>query len=449
MFADSYVAHSSDDSIRPEPRFEGSNAARFAILASLIGHSEDSPTDSPSVLTAEILQRFGFNPGFSEFSPRARAGEDDDIRAAERIIGEYGQEWDPEEVRRRAWSTLNEQVDGTYRLALLAAGLGSPLERESATAATAILSSTLPQVIDTSLAKLLRFGDREIDTFRLSPLEQWEILPPDEAIEPATSWEWDGQSWKRYSSYWVRQVILENNPKRLIAALRMLAEMRTDLGRRSADPIVRELAMASRMGIGRMDRDGETHATTNTASALLPPNPEATSTMVHGTWGWKGHWWYTGGDFHDFIRDNYRSELYSDGKEFSWSGAYSDKQRDLAGDRFKRWADSEGGLKTAFGHSFGGEIIARAVNMGAQITDVVLLSAPVNYHHLSMLNRVDHVYDVRLKFDIVLTAAGARQRLPPAYNVTEFCLDLPLWSHGATHEPDLWKQHNIANVIGL
>lgn len=72
----------------------------------------------------------------------------------------------------------------------------------------------------------------------------------------------------------------------------------------------------------------------------------------------------------------------------------------IGGNRFARWVHAVGGangLGTVFGHSYGGEIIARAVNAGSKIDEVVFLSAPVHTHHRRMLSAVRRVVDVRLR----------------------------------------------------
>lgn len=103
-------------------------------------------------------------------------------------------------------------------------------------------------------------------------------------------------------------------------------------------------------------------------------------------------------------------------------GHIAKKARTIGGVRFKHWVHSENRLQTVFAHSYGGEIVARAVNSGASIEEVVLLSAPMNHHHEAMVNLVDRVIDVRLKYDIVLLAARSKQKLSPANNVTTFII---------------------------
>jgi len=444
-----YEIYSDAESVAPEPEFEGTNAARFALMAKLGSETGRERGTELSATDTEIFTKFGLNPQLAQRTVDAE-GSEREFREATWLIETYGREWDATTVRSRAWNDLNENVALEARLSILAAGLASGLERESATAATAILSSLTPAPplpSGRSVGRSRRYFDRRIDSHRLGGIAEDFTSPPDEDGEPSAAWPWPGLDWVRYCTHWLKRAIETGIPQELLSELRFLAQVRVDIGKRSADSVVRELAFASQLhavGDGPVD---------------LPPNPDdsadpkgRTSTMVHGTWGWKGDWWYSGGDFHTYIQNDYRNGLYGGGQEFSWSGAFSAKQRTIGGERFKRWSDAAGGphgLETVFAHSYGGEIVARAVNAGAVVDEVVLLSAPVHAHHKQMLNHVRRVIDVRLAFDIVLTAAGAAQQLPKASNIVEYRVNLPLWSHSATHDANLWRDDSIAATVGL
>ncbi|MCR2763838.1 hypothetical protein NQ152_09995 [Microbacterium sp. zg.B48] len=439
--------HSSPDSIAPTSANEGTNAIRFAMMASLVPVAA-----RPQLLIApEDLAEVGINPDLASRFVDAEARERE-YREAEYLLSNYRTGFEPIELRYAAFAALSGEAQIYARLALLAAGLGSRLERESATAASAILTSVPPQVVPPSTAGWrgwpYRFLDRRIDSLRFAgPLADF-VSPPDEDGNPVAPLPWDGDGWERYCSYWLRDVFDNADPPSLLAALRFLAQVRADLGQRSGDPIVRELSFAS--FLNQPDGGGPP-----------PLNPEldgvntatiAPSTMVHGTWGWKGSWWYPGGDFHSFVAAGVRPALYAGGQEFAWSGAYSGAQRATGGHRFARWAAAAGGsagLGTVFGHSYGAEVVARAVNAGSQIDEVVFLSAPIHSHHRQMLGAVRRVVDVRLKFDIVLLAARASQKLPAASNVTKCVLKPRYWSHGATHNPQIWATEGIAAAVGL
>jgi hypothetical protein len=449
---ETFEVDASPRTIEPTTAHEGTNAARFALMALLGPTPHDDPERQIAAVSAENLERFGLNPDLASRSLDDALGQRE-YREAEFLLANYPASREQlTELRYTAFARLNTEAQIDARLAFLAAGLGSSLERESATAASAVLTSITAQNEPPSTAGWrgwpYRFLDRRIDSFRFAgPLQDF-TAPPDEDGEPVATIPWDGAAWQRYYSYWIREVLLEMDPDSLLAALRFLAQVRADVGRRSADPIVRELAFASHLN--RPSNGASPHFEKPPTGQAL--RSDYVSTMVHGTWGWKGDWWYPNGDFHSFIGAGIRPGLYAEGQEFSWSGALSEKQRALGGDRFARWVDAAGGgvgLGTVFGHSYGGEIIARAVNAGSKIDEVVFLSAPVHAHHRQMLSAVRRVVDVRLNFDIVLTAARASQYLPPASNVIEYVVDQHFWSHGATHNPDLWAAEGIAAAVGL
>lgn len=446
-----FTVLTDSSSIELAPAHEGTNAARFAIMATLGAGAHRGFDGELAGVSPSNLERFGIDPEVA-YRGEGRGGYEASFAEAVYLLEAYASSWNPEEVRYRAFRALNEDQQAAARLPLLAAGLSSPLERESAIAASALMNSVSPFPEDTDVSDEwrgwpFRFMDRRIDTYRLGgPALLRSVV--DEDGTPGTPLPWVGDEWRNYCTYWLRDVFSEGNPTSVLAALHFLAAVRVDLALRSADPIVRELGRAASFS---GTEDGEDDHRDGPAG---PPDGarERVSTMVHGTWGWKGSWWYPGGDFHGYVQQGHRPGLYDEGQEFSWSGAYSQTQRRLGGQRFRRWASSAGGpsgLETVFGHSYGGEIVAHAVNAGTMIDEVVLLSAPIHAAHRQMVGQVRRVLDVRLDFDIVLTAACAAQRLPPAPNVVEHRILSSFWSHSATHNPTVWTSEGIAVAIGL
>jgi hypothetical protein len=448
---ETFEVHASGGTISPSSENEGTNAVRFAMMASLLQADAEFAESSRRLISSEDLAAVGINPdvasGSSYMAPLER-----EYREAEFINENFRRDSGVTDIRFKAFLDLSEGAKIEARLALLAAGLCSSLERESATSASAILASVSANHSPSSVSGWRgwphRFVDRTIDSMRIGGFVSELVAAPDEDGDPAEPLQWDAAAWQKYSAFWLRDLLRRDDPSDLLAGLRFLAQIRVELGRRSIDPIVRELSFASFLN----------RKSTGSVSPSEPSKGAGTartdqaSTMVHGTWGWKGNWWYPGGDFHSFIAAGVRPALYSSGQEFAWSGAYSDKQRAVAGDRFARWAASTGGangLGTVFAHSYGAEVVARAVNSGIQIGEVVLLSAPINSHHMQMLGSVGRVVDVRLKFDIVLLAARATRLLPNSSNVTSHVLNSNHWSHSATHNPVIWANEGIAAAVDL
>ena len=103
------------------------------------------------------------------------------------------------------------------------------------------------------------------------------------------------------------------------------------------------------------------------------------------------------------------------------------------------------GLQTVFGHSYGGEVAARAVLCGARVNELVLLSVPVTTWVDLALPWTPRVIDVRLRFDPILGLAQTRQRIAhPRPNTTTVLLRQWRYSHGATHEEQVWQAEDIA-----
>lgn len=237
-------------------------------------------------------------------------------------------------------------------------------------------------------------------------------------------------------------------------ALAMLVRWRLDLAARSPDRVVRLFALAA-LSTELDDvvvRSGRTGRVRLEPGAQADPRaPGDVSTIVHGTWGWEGRWWRPGGDFHDVVAQRYRPGLYAGGAHFSWSGAASAEQRVLAGEDLVDWAAeiAPGGLRTLFGHSYGGEVAALASLGGARVEELVLLSAPVTAAVAEVAEAGSRIVDVRLRFDPVLALARTPQRVPARENVVEVLLEAWRLDHGATHEVDVWESEDVAARGGI
>ncbi|WP_327089195.1 hypothetical protein OIE66_00825 [Nonomuraea sp. NBC_01738] len=202
------------------------------------------------------------------------------------------------------------------------------------------------------------------------------------------------------------------------------------------------------------DDERSVHHTPTPPGKVIVPPEEAVSTMIHGTWGWRGGWWRPrSGDFHTFILNSHRPNLYSGGATYSWSGRYNVGDRRLAVSDFCAWAGEPAvagqGIQTLFAHSYGGEVAVRAALAGAQVSELVLLSVPVNRHIRKVITDRPgiRVVDVRLRLDPVLALArNIRQRVPPGPNVASVLLKFWRLDHGATHKEHVWKKEAIAEL---
>ena len=420
-----------------DEQFEGSNVCRVAMLSTRF--TDDRDAIEPLATEYQAL-------GFSD-----------------RAISTVGRQWqglnnleafrdlfpmpDDDNYRLRTWIALNESGEPQDALRFLVAVLGSDLERES-TASAAVLWRQLDQFRMGQLPRGPRLRalwehlfDLDLDPW-LPPPQDRRLWPENDGdqtfTEDAPPLEWDPAQWGEIFQQ-VSAQSSESYPDPLLVLL--LVSWRLRRARHSIDPVTVSLAMAAFEPSGTRDVPDVGHPPTvqSTGGQLL-------STMIHGTWGWKGDWWRPGSPFHTFIL-RYRGNLYSRGAKYSWSGALSEKQRILAAKDFAEWSDdlAPDGLQTVFGHSYGGEVAARAVLNGARINEIVFLSAPVTPWVEGAIPSTSRVIDVRLRFDPVLGIAQTRQRIQhPRPNTTVVLLDRWRYSHSATHDKTVWLNESIA-----
>lgn len=266
---------------------------------------------------------------------------------------------------------------------------------------------------------------------------------PADVVDPLP---WDPNEW---ASIFQRVAGRFGDPYTDPLLIALLVRWRLARAMRSTDTVTVSFAMAAFEPSGSDDVMREYPPPPRRTS---PPGALVVSTMIHGTWAWKGDWWRPRGDFHEFILQNHRPNLYSRGAKFSWSGALRAGQRQLAASDFRSWAEDVAphGLQTVFGHSYGGEVAALAVLGGARVDELVLLSVPITDSVEGALSRVPRVIDVRLRLDPVLGLARTRQRIANAGpNTTKVLLRRWRFAHGATHEESVWYAEDIAGRAQL
>jgi pimeloyl-ACP methyl ester carboxylesterase len=441
---DRFVVSSSPESAAENPEFEGANVCRVAALSTMLGNDRDGIR----ALEPE-LEELGFGPSVTSgdwnWSDVSVVNAFSELRVGVRPR---------EQGRVERWQMIGETMRPQAAVAFMVDVLGSSLERESVAAAAALWRQLRP--FDTRRfwrgPPWWHLWDRlfELEPEWLTP--GWpEFLwggpdlgsfDPDDLDEQAKV-PWEPERW---TALYERAMTSLGDPYADVLLVRMLCGWRIGRGLRSRDPVTRSLAMAAIPP----PSGGGSAIEPATAFVATPPGALFVSTMVHGTWGWKGDWWRPGSDFHRFILHAHRPNLYSRGAKFSWSGAYSESQRALAARDFREWAYDVAphGLQTVFGHSYGGEVAARALLDGARIAELVLLSVPVTALVEAAAATGVPVVDVRLKFDPVLGIARLRQRLTqrlrPEPNVTEVLLEQWRYDHGASHHEDVWRAEDVA-----
>ena len=79
-----------------------------------------------------------------------------------------------------------------------------------------------------------------------------------------------------------------------------------------------------------------------------------TATIVHGTFASGAAWWQPNGDFHKYLADEVRPDMYAGADRFGWSGGYSDGARALAAADLVTWVNAHASrVWTCSAHSHG------------------------------------------------------------------------------------------------
>jgi hypothetical protein len=169
--------------------------------------------------------------------------------------------------------------------------------------------------------------------------------------------------------------------------------------------------------------------------------------LVHGTFARTHEWWQPGGSFHGYLKNGARPDLYDASDRFDWSGGYSDAARDIGAHDLREWVEQRtlAGLDL-LGHSHGANVTMQATKFGLNAGKLFLLSCPVHVHkYMPDFSRTTGVVSIRVHLDLVILAdrGGQLFRHPQIEENV-----LPIWfDHGATHDPEVWQQHNVDALL--
>ena len=214
----------------------------------------------------------------------------------------------------------------------------------------------------------------------------------------------------------------------------------------SSDELTRQVAATS---LARVAPDNpKLRALTKRRPTKTRKPPSKTSFVVHGTWARSADWWQPGGDFHTYILQNVRPDLYSANDRFEWSGAYSDAARTQGAIDLHDWVQNKGfNAPDILAHSHGANISMLATQMGMMIGTLVMLSCPVHARDLADFTHVVRAVSLHVHLDLVILADRGGQKFNHP-NIEEHVL--PLWfDHSATHDSDVWKKQQVKAMLGL
>jgi hypothetical protein len=229
---------------------------------------------------------------------------------------------------------------------------------------------------------------------------------------------------------------LTSEPSRLIAILEDCVQ--------SDDELVRAVAAT---GLARLAPENPRLAELSRRTTQAAVGPSAhTSLLVHGTWAANEQWWKPGGNFHSYLLNGIRPDLYANADAFSWSGIYSEAARAIAATELQAWLGGHT-IQNPYllTHSHGGSVAMLATQNGLNTGPLVLLSCPVHSIYMPDFARTGRVVSIRVKLDLVILADGGGQKFSDP-RITERVL--PIWfDHSATHDPAVWQKYNLRSVI--
>ena len=257
---------------------------------------------------------------------------------------------------------------------------------------------------------------------------------------------------------WLRMLMTDHEPTAAVAAASALSawkrtknvpvpaalETAKKLLLRYAESDISEAQVIARATLGD---DGVAQASFAVGKTSEPVDT-STSIIVHGTGGWAKDWWFLGGDFHTYLLNEVRPDLFCGRNSFAWNGAYRKKHREIAAKRLAGWTqDTVGGpLNSVFAHSYGGDIALQATTHGLVIQDLVLLSVPVENVRVEWRN-IDRAVSLRIHMDFVLLATRRPQFFTE--NVEEHYLPHWFFDHSDSHDPAVWRKEDSARRLKL
>jgi hypothetical protein len=227
------------------------------------------------------------------------------------------------------------------------------------------------------------------------------------------------------------------DPRRCLGVLRAAVDSQSELVRELAATALSRIAPGD-PALGRLSRPGP---------RVGGGDANHTATIVHGTWARRNRWWQPGGDFHAYLASEVRPDMYAASDRFEWSGRYRPDDRAKAGLKLADWVDTRGlaGLDL-FGHSHGGSVTMLASHNGMRAGKLVLLSCPAHEDiYLPDFSRIGACSAVRVHLDLVVIADGGGLRFRDA-RIKDVPLDV-WFNHAASHDPQVWRDGNVAARI--
>ena len=159
-------------------------------------------------------------------------------------------------------------------------------------------------------------------------------------------------------------------------------------------------------------------------------------------------WWKPGsGDFHQYLKQGPRPNVYSGNDYFRWSGGWNDYAREEATEKLIDWLDRHGIDKPdVFAHSHGCNVSMMATKQ-RRMSKLVLMSCPVHWHlYQPDFNNVEKVISIRIKWDLVIMADRGAQHFRSPYINEKI---LPIWfkNHEDSRLSSTWKKRSLDKLL--
>lgn len=181
------------------------------------------------------------------------------------------------------------------------------------------------------------------------------------------------------------------------------------------------------------------------------PIAPSMTVLIHGTFAHDQKWYRPGGDFHRYIKGSVFPDVYSDPADyFSWSGGYSDDERQKAARKLVRWcADHPATVLRLMGHSHGANV-ANIASKSLPTCTLIHLSPPVHDEYLPDMTTIGSgkFFNIHSQIDLVVFIDGGAQdyRGTPveAHEKRKRCAR---FGHAKSHDPGRWKEIEASDFV--
>lgn len=190
-----------------------------------------------------------------------------------------------------------------------------------------------------------------------------------------------------------------------------------------------------------------------------PPQPlrNSMTVIIHGTFAMNSAWYQPGGDFHEYVRTQVYSDVYSDQDFFFWSGRYAateDRLRKIwrqAAKKLVSWVEAHPATTLRLiAHSHGNNVVNMATQMGMRACTLIQLSPPVRRDNLPDMLKVSssRLFNIHSTVDLVVRLDGGFKTYQgTSVASAERRKIISFFGHSDSHDRDLWVSKNIPALV--